>query len=159
MYRQCAYERATPLLEESLALRRALAHVAYRQGDAGRAGSLYGQGLALARDLGDRRLTAYGLEGLASVAAVQRRAAHAAQLFGAAEALRETVGVPLAAAERAIYDPAVKTTRAALSGSALAAAWSAGRALPQAEAIALALDWMSHRDRGVAAGVGGAPAR
>ncbi len=135
MYRQCAYQQATPLLQEGLVLRRTLgdkqgvanslmtlAHVAYRQDDADEAETLYRQGLGLARDLGDRWLTAYGLEGLAAVAAARGRATQTAYLFGAAEALRETLGAPLAAVDRAIYEPAVAETRAALPAAALTAA-------------------------------------
>jgi len=152
LYRQCAYQQATPLLREGLGLRRALgdkqgvanslmtlAHVAYRQDNADEAEALYRQGLGLARDLGDRWLTAHGLEGLAAVSAARGRTTQAAYLFGAAEALRDVVGAPLAAVDRAIYDPAVAATRAALPAAALTAAWSSGRALSPAEAIALAL--------------------
>ncbi len=152
MYRQGAYERAAPLLKEGLSLRRALgdkqgvanalmalAHIAYRQDNPDRAGLLYREGLQLAQDVGDQWLTAYGLEGVAAVAAIQGHAARAAQLFGAAEVLRETVGAPLAAAERAIYDPAVEATRRALDEATFAAAWLSGSLLPQGEAVALAL--------------------
>jgi len=151
-YLQDDYGRAVALFEESLVLRRtlgdkqgvanalmALAHIAYRQDDPDRAGLLYREGLQLAWDLGDQWLTAYSLEGLAAVAAVQGHAARAAQLFGAAETLRETVGAPLAAADRAIYDPAVEATRRALDEVTLTAAWLSDSLLPQGEAVALAL--------------------
>jgi tetratricopeptide (TPR) repeat protein len=141
------------VLEEGLALQRAqgdrrtvgrslvsLAHVAYRQGDLGKADALYREGLELARDLSDRYLTAYALEGVAAVATARGRPADAVRLFGAAEALREDIRAPLEPGERGlIYDPAVEATRAALPAPVFAGEWTAGRTLPGAEAVSLAL--------------------
>ena len=63
----------------------------------------------------------------------------AARLFGAADVLRESVGVPLPANERADHERYVDAVRAALGDESFAAAWDAGRALRLDEAIAEAL--------------------
>ncbi len=68
IFLQCEYERATALLKESL---------------------------GLYRDVGDRWRVASVLEGLAEVACDRSKHERAARLFGAAEALRETIGAPL----------------------------------------------------------------
>jgi hypothetical protein len=53
-----------------------------------------------------------------------------------AEALRETIGAPLAAAYRPDYDRQVSATRAALDAATMATALAAGRAQPVEQAIA-----------------------
>src|SRR5436309_7027862 len=53
----------------------------------------------------------WGLEGLASVVAVQGELAWATHLWGTAEALREAIGAPLQPIERADYEQAVATAR------------------------------------------------
>lgn len=57
-----------------------------------------------------------------------------ARLLGAAEALRETIGMPLLPGDRPDYDRTAAATRAGLGGRF--AAWAAGRALPLEEAVA-----------------------
>jgi hypothetical protein len=61
--------------------------------------------------------------------------ARAARLHGAAETLRETIGVPLTTMERALYDPA-----AVRASPELASAWAEGRAMTLEQAVAYALD-------------------
>jgi hypothetical protein len=60
---------------------------------------------------------------------------HAAQLFGAAEALREAIGVVLLPIERVERDRHLGAARRASGEGAFAAQYAAGRALPLAEAI------------------------
>ncbi|MDQ5852092.1 MAG: tetratricopeptide repeat protein, partial [Chloroflexota bacterium] len=87
---------------------------------------------------------AYCLEGLAAVAGALATApehgAWAAWLFGAAEVLRERLGSPLYAAERAKYEEHVAAARAQLGEAAWEAAWAEGRAMPLEQAIAYALE-------------------
>ena len=68
-----------------------------------------------------------------------RRPRPAARLFGAAEALRERHGVKLGPTERARLEQAIAPARAQLSEAEFAAAWTAGRALPIEQAIAVAV--------------------
>jgi DNA-binding CsgD family transcriptional regulator len=80
-----------------------------------------------------------GIEGLARVAAATRQAERAARLFGAAEALRETLVLPLSPIEIAYAEPMMKRLRDALGANGLAAAWEQGRALSHEEARAEAM--------------------
>jgi non-specific serine/threonine protein kinase len=147
------YPRAAALLEESLALNRELGDrggiaeslsgfglVAYRQGEYRRAATLYAESIGRSHEIGARALVAEGLEGLAWVADVGGQAQRAARLGGAAQALREALGMPLRLYQRAVHEQAVAAMRAALGEEGFAAAWAAGRALPLEEAVALGLE-------------------
>jgi non-specific serine/threonine protein kinase len=78
------------------------------------------------------------LEGIASLIA-DRQPTHATQLLGAAAAIRESVGVPLAPVYRAAYERTVTAARDQLGAAAYAAAWVAGRMLTLEQALNLAL--------------------
>jgi predicted ATPase/DNA-binding XRE family transcriptional regulator len=150
-------ERARTLLEESLAsLRRqeyplrianALANTLARLGSIeceigrdARALELYEECLNLARRFGFTFDAMIFLDGLARVAAVQRRPERAARLLGASAALREEMGTPLMPIARADRDHAMNAARAALGEDAFAAAWDEGHAITLEESIAGALD-------------------
>ncbi len=62
------------------------------------------------------------------------------RLFGAAEALREGMGTPLRPDAHAEYDRDVAVGRAQLDDMTFTVAWAAGRAMPQEQAIAYALE-------------------
>jgi hypothetical protein len=81
-----------------------------------------------------------GLEELAWSTTACGRHARAALLGGAAEAMREDLGMLLPGDQRAGHAEAVEAMRVALGAEAYAAAWAEGRALPLDEAVALALD-------------------
>ncbi|MFG2292534.1 BTAD domain-containing putative transcriptional regulator [Streptomyces sp. NPDC048603] len=104
-----------------------LGYVAEQRGDAERAEALHRQGLAAARRTGDPRALALAYEGLAGARSAGGRHEDAARLLGAAAALRESVGMPLPAAERADADRAAARARAALDEPAYAAAFARGR--------------------------------
>jgi hypothetical protein len=76
------------------------------------------------------------LEGLAAVASGEEQAEQAARLFGAAEALRESMGTPLPPVYRACHERHVAAARRACGAAAFAAAWAVGRALSLDEAVA-----------------------
>jgi ATP/maltotriose-dependent transcriptional regulator MalT len=61
-------------------------------------------------------------------------------LFGATEALRETIGAQMGVAERTEYAQAVAGVKAQPAASTLAAAWAAGRTLSVEQAIAEAME-------------------
>jgi non-specific serine/threonine protein kinase len=73
-------------------------------GDSERAAALYEEDLRLLRRLRDKTGTSYGLRGMACVAALRGDATRAARLWGADEALRETIGLPLSRFDRAHPD-------------------------------------------------------
>ncbi|MFT7836474.1 BTAD domain-containing putative transcriptional regulator [Saccharothrix sp. BKS2] len=105
-----------------------LGFVAELRGHAARALELQAEGLALARGSGDPRAVALGLEGLAGARAAAGEPAAAARLLGAAAATRDSVGVPLPAAERGDVDRIAAAVRAGLGADGFAAAFDAGYA-------------------------------
>jgi predicted ATPase/DNA-binding CsgD family transcriptional regulator len=104
-----------------------LAKVADIQHDRAAALALYQKSLDLAREVGDKVLIASGLEGLAGVVAAQGEPVWATRLWGAATALRETIGSPMPPIEHASYERAMTAVRMHLSEKAFAAAWAEGR--------------------------------
>jgi DNA-binding NarL/FixJ family response regulator len=60
----------------------------------------------------------------------------AARLWGTAEALRDTMGTPIAPVYRAEYDRSVAATHAQLDEQAFATAWAEGRAMTPEQALA-----------------------
>lgn len=109
-------ERAVALLDESVRRQRALGNrrgeaftlhslglAELRRNDHSGAAGHFQQGLALFRTLGDSIGIADCLAGLAAVAGAQAHPERAGQLWRAAEALRERIAAPLAAAERDAY--------------------------------------------------------
>ena len=150
---QGEYNRASGLFEESLALSREvgdesgipgslslLGLVSWYQGDYGRATGLYKEYLVLFRETLDKGNIAGVLEGLAMVAGALEQLRRAAGLFGAAEALRETISVPIPPSDRDEYDRNVASVRAELEKEAFGAAWEEGRKMSMEEAISFALE-------------------
>jgi DNA-binding CsgD family transcriptional regulator/tetratricopeptide (TPR) repeat protein len=110
---------------------------ALRAGDVARASAALRELLELLRDQRDRRLTTQGLETLATVLAASGDHSRAAQLFGALEVRRGSLG--LCVIYRDDYERGVAAARAGLGARAFAAMWSRGRALTLEEAVELAL--------------------
>ncbi len=159
-YSQGNIRRASQLWEESLIGLRAsgdlggitgaltdLSMVALDEGDYGRAGVHLAESLTLLRELGSRWQLAHTLEvvaGLAALAAgqvnAQPRGLQAARLFGAAEALRETLGTPLLPIYQDHYQRRLASARTLIDEATFAAAWAEGRAIALEQAIAEALE-------------------
>jgi DNA-binding NarL/FixJ family response regulator len=97
--------------------------------------------LHLARRSNDKVPLQYALFGLAAAAAVQKKPARAARLWGASEAVREVAGVHLTALARTgtNYDAHLEAARSQLGEPAFTKAWSEGKAMTQEEAIEYAL--------------------
>jgi non-specific serine/threonine protein kinase len=112
-----------------------LGNVTASEGRYGAARSLYLESLSQLRELGDRAHVAFVLEGLARVEAGERRPARAARLMGAAEALRESIGVPLPPPWDREYRAVVDVVRASLGEGSFAAEWAAGREMSIGEAF------------------------
>ena len=112
-----------------------LAYIAYKAHDFRRSARLSREALALRWN--DRNLSeaAASFEDLADIAGMSGFPAIAARLYGAASAMRETLGVPMWPAYRAEYEREVNYSRRKLSGSEFASAWAEGRAMPIAEAV------------------------
>ncbi|CAA9246792.1 MAG: hypothetical protein AVDCRST_MAG26-1707 [uncultured Chloroflexia bacterium] len=159
-YREGDCGRARELWEESLIRFRAeeqtwgianvlayLAMVTLDQGDDGWASAYLRESLILLRELGERWQTIHTLEVCARLAAgreqpseeAQAGGLRAAQLFGAAEVLRETLRAPILAFQRQSYDRGVAALRTQLDEATFKTAWATGRAMTLEQAIAYAL--------------------
>jgi predicted ATPase/DNA-binding SARP family transcriptional activator/DNA-binding CsgD family transcriptional regulator len=110
-------------------------------GDLKRAAVLFEKDLRLLRELGDKAGIVYGLLGTAAVVILRGKSVRAARLWGASEALREAIGLPLTALVRDRYDyeGCLATARAELGEAAFEAAWSEGRNMAPEEAVEYAL--------------------
>ena len=118
------YPRTSQLARASLALR---------------AGRLDEAGASLAQliPLRDTWVIAHPLVLLAGVAVAEGRAGRAARLLGAADVLREAIGLAIFfPADRALRERYIAQTRAHLGERDFAAAWAAGRAMPLGRALA-----------------------
>jgi predicted ATPase/DNA-binding SARP family transcriptional activator len=105
-----------------------------------RAIELLRQALRRLAELEFKDVIGYCFEGLAAVLAFTERPEEAARLLGAAEALRESLGVGLAPAEQTTHDATVDSVRGALAEDRFGGAWRQGRELPLEDAIAYALE-------------------
>src|SRR5207249_4961166 len=76
------------------------------------------------------------LLGLGEVVAAEQKLAWAAQLWGAAEAIREAVGIPIQPVDLADYDRSLSAARIHLGERAFAAAWAQGRSMTPEQALA-----------------------
>lgn len=111
-----------------------LGRAAKDQGRYSQSGAIFAETLAIFCDIGHTDGIAFTLEGRAGLAAAQGDTRSAARLFGAAEALRETINRPQLPYERDLEAPRLDR------GSVMwLAAWQEGRALTLEQAIAYAL--------------------
>ena len=129
LYREVGHRRA---LGEALAF---LARVAIAQGEQAEAHLLYDESREVARDMNHRGLMATCLEGLASMVAEEGQPTWAAQLWGAAEALRERIRVALPPIDRADYERSVAAARTRISEKDFMTAWREGRAMTPEQAF------------------------
>jgi non-specific serine/threonine protein kinase len=145
-------EQATELLEDSLALFRDIgdssnvaislmysALAALTRGDHERVRALSEESLKLLQKAEDKQHIADCLEIMAGGAGAQGQAHRAARLWGAAEALRADIGVPLQPEDRRVLEPYLATARASLSEEAWQAALEEGRAMMPEQAIGYSL--------------------
>jgi DNA-binding CsgD family transcriptional regulator/tetratricopeptide (TPR) repeat protein len=140
--------QATALLDESLALFREIgdssniaislmnsALAALAQGDHGRVQVLGEECLKLLQKAQDTQHIADYLGIMASAAGARGSAERAARLWGAAEALREEIGVPLQPEDRLVLDPYLATARSTLGEIAWRTTLAEGRAMMPEQAI------------------------
>jgi non-specific serine/threonine protein kinase len=116
-----------------------LGYVVKHQGDPGRAAALFEEGLAMFRELDNKRGIAECLLGLASVAAGQGRPERAARLVGASEASLDSSQAGRWEADRVEYERTVGTARTMLGEAIFAAVCAEGRALTLEQAVEYAL--------------------
>ena len=146
---QGAVATARSFIEESLAFSKAKGYragiigslavfgqVTAAQGDYAQARAFYEESLTLAREMGFKRLIPANLEGLAAVFAAQGEPMRATRLWGAAEALREAMGMPLPAIENPGYKRSVAAARIQLGEQIFTAIWAEGRTMIPEEVLA-----------------------
>ncbi len=120
---------------------RDLGYVAIEMGDCLAARSFQTQSLMISRSLGDRRGIAMSLVGLAQVAAALGEHSRTANLCGAAERLREEIGMPIRPSEQSRCDRLVSKSRAGMGdNAAFDRTWQQGRAMTIEQAIEMAMD-------------------
>jgi tetratricopeptide (TPR) repeat protein len=112
-----------------------LGRLASEEGDHIRAQTLFAESLRLSRQLGRKWDVAGVLEELARSAARQAAWERALRLAGAATALRERIGAPLAPIEKVKLDADLDPARRGLPGADATTAWMRGWATSADEAI------------------------
>ena len=160
------YAEARRLYADSLAIQRELGNtrivaialgnlgrVSYLQNDFADARKFYAESLQINRSLGDLHSIALLLDGFAGLAA-DAQPERAAELLGAANALRQTVGSDFDTADADFYERIYQTVEANLEKEILAKHLSVGGALKLQQAVSLALDVNNLRQSN--AGGGGA---
>ena len=116
-----------------------LGHVARTTGKTAEARELYRQSLRHFHDQGNRPAIAHELECFAFLAIADEEPQRAANLFGAAEALRERIKASMQDLEYVEYDNAIIRLRTMLMEAELNSLWTEGRALSMEQAIKFAL--------------------
>jgi predicted ATPase/class 3 adenylate cyclase len=150
--RQGDLDRAKELLEESLAIKRkigdkwgigvslgSLGWIAQRQADYGRATAILSESLQVRHEIGDKGGMAWCLERLAEVALALRQAERSVRFFGAAAALRASIGSVIDPADQPAYERTISDLSDVLGQAIFAAAWDEGQAMTLEQAIASAL--------------------
>ena len=147
------YDSAATQLKESLALccelgdRRYASVSLFTLGiielarDLDRGAAMLEESTRIARELGDRLMGAYSVLAMAKVAALRGRPSRVATMWGAAEALREQMGMTFSHFDLAHfgYERDLDAVRSMLSEACLKAAWAEGRTMSPERAIDYAL--------------------
>jgi len=147
-------DSAVARLDESLALSRELGDsrvtsmslfimgmIELNQGDLDRGATRLEEGIRIARELGDMLGVYYFALGLGKLCVLRGRPVWAARLWGAAEALREQMGMSLSKFDLAAsgYEQDLAAVRSAMDAASFDAAWAEGRAMSPEQAIEYAL--------------------
>lgn len=144
------YPAALTCLEESLALAKEVedsSSMAYRLADLGllaiyqgqmeKARPLIEESLALSMQMNHQWFIASCLERLGEVVVAENQALWAAQLWGAAAAIRTALATPIPPIERAPYEAAVEAAHLQLGEELFATSWETGLSLNARQAIDL----------------------
>jgi non-specific serine/threonine protein kinase len=116
-----------------------LAGIAKDQGDLPPMVARYQTCLAQTGERGDMRVVYEALSGIASACTAWDQPRSAVLLYGAADALRERVGLAMSLlSDTAVTERSLATLHRTLSDTQFAATWDEGRALPLAQALAIA---------------------
>ncbi|MCX6059410.1 MAG: hypothetical protein NTW69_14815 [Chloroflexi bacterium] len=116
-----------------------LGHIARDTRDLNQAKKIYNETIIGWQDLGHRPAIANQLECFAFIAITEEEPQRALKLLGAAEALREKIGSPMANYEVMAYDKEVAQLRAMLVETEFNKLWADGKSMTMERAIQLAL--------------------
>ncbi len=148
-------DSAVARIEESLALCRELGDrrntsmslfilgmIEINRGNLDRAATLLEEGTRITRELGDKLGVTYFALGLGKLNAVRGRPVRAARLWGAAEALREQMGLSLSKFDLAAsgYEQDLAAVRSAMDRASFDAVWAEGRTMSFEQTVEYALD-------------------
>lgn len=112
-----------------------LANLARQQGNGPLARSQHQESLLLFRALGEGYWLEQALRTIALLLKQATRLVAAGRLLGAAEALRQTLGIPIPPRELASYEQTVATLRTELGDEVFTTAWAAGRVMTLTQAL------------------------
>ncbi len=115
-----------------------LAHLERQFGHLDRASVRYRETIVAFRDVGQVGAVAHQLECFGFIALAQEQGVRAAQLFGAAQALREHTNTPMTPEEQVYYDDQVQRLHSTIDSATFEATWSHGRTLSMDDAVGLA---------------------
>jgi predicted ATPase len=115
-----------------------LGAVAYQQSDYAKARFCYTEALAIAQEFGSKKAIIYCLDGFAALAVSEGQPEVSAKLCGAADALRESIGLQQEPHERKRRDQYIACIESIMSKSRVSEAMKIGRTMGLAEALALA---------------------
>ena len=113
-------------------------------GDYEEATVVLAEGIRRARHSEDERTLARGVMGVAALIANTSQAALAVQLFAAAAAARDALGLPLRPAQVASHDRILANLRTKLGARAFASRWAEGESLGIGDAVSLAEMVLEH---------------
>jgi hypothetical protein len=117
-----------------------LAHLDRYEGKLHEAEAAYRETILEWKGLGHRAAIAHQLECFASIAKAREDGGRAARLYGAAEALRQKIAIPMTPKEKTEYEGQIANLRAGMDEKAFASAWAEGQAMSMEQAIAYALE-------------------
>lgn len=112
-----------------------LGELARLSGDQKAARAYLLQSIAILQEVGDKSSLAASLEAFAGFAALTEQSYSAAQMLGAADAVRHEISNPVRPSERPHYEQTIAAVREALGMERFQQAWAQGRALTLEQAL------------------------
>jgi predicted ATPase/class 3 adenylate cyclase len=120
-------------------VRSELAHLERYEGHYREAEAMYRETIREWQRIGHRAAVAHQLECLATIAMQSEQPERAARLFGAAETLRDKIGIPMTPQERAEYERTITELRSGMVPGIFTAAWAEGKGFSMDQAVRFAI--------------------
>ena len=116
-----------------------LAYAAVQLGERSEARRLFREALIIRRSLSDLWRICFSLTSIADFLCGESKTAIAAQLYGAVESLRESIGAPFSEFRQREFDEKCAVMRSELGEAAYSTAYATGKSFTHDDAVALAL--------------------